>query len=231
MKSDKRTASTVQYKVIGTRPIRHDGADKVTGRAVYGADVQLTGMVHGRVLRSPHAHARIKSIDTSAAERLPGVVAVVTGADLPDLEGQDRRPGRRRGQSGRSGRQRAGARQGALQGARRRRGGRHQSARRRRGAQAHQGRVRAAAGGHLGARRDEGRRAALARRTCAPADGQEGRQAQQRRRALPLREGRRRRGLCRGRRRHRARVQDGQRPPGLHRAARCRRRCGTTTAT
>jgi len=73
-----------QYKVIGTRPIRHDGADKVTGRAVYANDVHLTGMVHGRTLRSPHAHARIKAIDTSAAERLPGVVAVVTGADLPD---------------------------------------------------------------------------------------------------------------------------------------------------
>jgi xanthine dehydrogenase molybdenum-binding subunit len=73
-----------QYKVIGTRPIRHDGADKVTGRAVYANDVHLTGMVHGRILRSPHAHARIKAIDASAAERLPGVVAIVTGADLPD---------------------------------------------------------------------------------------------------------------------------------------------------
>jgi len=72
------------YKVIGTRPIRHDGADKVTGRAIYANDVHLTGMVHGRILRSPHAHALIKAIDTSAAERLPGVVAVVTGADLPD---------------------------------------------------------------------------------------------------------------------------------------------------
>jgi len=73
-----------QYKVIGTRPIRHDGADKVTGRAIYSADLQLNGLVHGKVLRSPHAHARIKSIDTSAAEKLPGVVAVVTAADLPD---------------------------------------------------------------------------------------------------------------------------------------------------
>lgn len=73
------------YKVIGTRPVRHDGADKVTGRAVYGADLQLTGLIHGKVLRSPHAHARIKSIDTSAAERMPGVLAVVTARDLPDL--------------------------------------------------------------------------------------------------------------------------------------------------
>jgi CO/xanthine dehydrogenase Mo-binding subunit len=82
----KSKAEAKRYKVIGTRPIRHDGADKVTGRAVYGADFKLAGMVHGRVLRSPHAHARIKSIDTSAAEKLPGVLAVVTGADLPNLK-------------------------------------------------------------------------------------------------------------------------------------------------
>lgn len=85
---DKRADATEsrEYKVIGTRPIRHDGTDKVTGRAIYGADVQLTGMVHGRILRSPHVHARIKSIDVSAAEKLPGVLAVVTSADFPDLE-------------------------------------------------------------------------------------------------------------------------------------------------
>ena len=72
------------YKVIGTRPIRHDGLDKVTGRAVYGADVQLAGLLHGRVLRSPHAHARIRGIDVSKAAALPGVLAIATGADLPD---------------------------------------------------------------------------------------------------------------------------------------------------
>ncbi len=71
------------YRVIGTRPIRHDGVDKVTGRALYGADVQMAGMLHGRVLRSPHAHARIRSIDASRALKLPGVRAVVTGADFP----------------------------------------------------------------------------------------------------------------------------------------------------
>ena len=60
------------FKVIGTRPIRHDGIDKVTGRAVYGADIQLAGMIHGRVLRSPLAHARIRSIDVSKALALPG---------------------------------------------------------------------------------------------------------------------------------------------------------------
>ena len=72
------------YKVIGTRPIRHDGVDKVTGSALYGADFQTVGLLHGMVLRSPHAHARIKSIDTSVAEAYPGVRAVITAADIPD---------------------------------------------------------------------------------------------------------------------------------------------------
>ena len=63
------------FEYIGTRPIRHDGLDKVTGRANYGADFTLPGMLHGHVLRSPHAHARIVSIDTSAAEATPGVKA------------------------------------------------------------------------------------------------------------------------------------------------------------
>ena len=75
-----------EYKVIGTRPIRHDGVDKVTGRAIYGADFQITGLLHGRVLRSPHAHARIVSIDTSRAEAYPGVKGVVTAQDLPAAE-------------------------------------------------------------------------------------------------------------------------------------------------
>ncbi len=72
-----------KYRVIGTRPVRPDGVDKVTGRAVYGADVKLPRMAHGRILRSPHAHARIRRIDTSAAEKLPGVLAVMTAHDLP----------------------------------------------------------------------------------------------------------------------------------------------------
>ncbi len=72
-----------KYKVIGTRPIRHDGVDKVTGRALYGIDKRLTGMLYGQVLRSPHPHARIRSIDTSKAAALKGVRAVVTAADFP----------------------------------------------------------------------------------------------------------------------------------------------------
>ncbi|MCA9090573.1 MAG: xanthine dehydrogenase family protein molybdopterin-binding subunit [Planctomycetaceae bacterium] len=73
------------YKVVGTRPIRHDGADKVTGRAKYGADTRLSAMLYGYILRSPHAHARIKSIDTAAAESYPGVHAVITGKDMPHV--------------------------------------------------------------------------------------------------------------------------------------------------
>jgi xanthine dehydrogenase molybdenum-binding subunit len=71
------------YKVVGTRPIRHDGYDKVTGRAIYGGDVKLPGLIWGVMVRSPHAHANIKSIDTSAAEAVEGVFAVITGADMP----------------------------------------------------------------------------------------------------------------------------------------------------
>lgn len=75
-----------QYRVIGTRPIRHDGVDKVTGAARYGADINLPGMLYAKVLRSPHSHARIRSIDTSKAEAMPGVVAVSTSADFPIIE-------------------------------------------------------------------------------------------------------------------------------------------------
>ena len=74
---------TGKYNVVGTRPIRHDGADKVTGRALYGGDFNTAGLLHGKILRSPHAHARIKSVDTSKAEALPGVRAVITGKGLP----------------------------------------------------------------------------------------------------------------------------------------------------
>ena len=78
------TDRSPEYNVVGTRPVRHDGVDKVTGRAKFGADVHAVDLLHGKVLRSPHAHARIKSIDTSKAMQLPGVKAVVTSADLPE---------------------------------------------------------------------------------------------------------------------------------------------------
>src|SRR5262245_14316023 len=72
------------FTYVGTRPIRHDGVDKVTGRANYGADFSLPGMLHGAVLRSPYAHARILSIDARDAEAVPGVKAVVTSKDFPE---------------------------------------------------------------------------------------------------------------------------------------------------
>ena len=77
------------FKSVGTRPLRPDGIDKVTGRAKYGADHNLPGQLTGLVLRSPHAHAKIKKIDTSRAEKLAGVKAIVTAADLPDHTGGD----------------------------------------------------------------------------------------------------------------------------------------------
>jgi CO/xanthine dehydrogenase Mo-binding subunit len=72
-----------RYKWVGTRPIRPDGVPKVTGRAMYGADMAMPGALYGKILRSPHAHARIRSIDISKAEALPGVKAVVTAKDFP----------------------------------------------------------------------------------------------------------------------------------------------------
>lgn len=72
------------YKYIGQRTIRPDGYDKVTGRANYAADLALPGMIWGKVLRSPHAHARIKSIDSSRAEALPDVLAIAIHADIPN---------------------------------------------------------------------------------------------------------------------------------------------------
>ncbi len=79
--------SNKEYNVVGSRPIRHDGADKVTGRARYGADISMPGMLFGKILRSPHAHARIKSIDTSRAEALPGVKAIVTSDEMAQPSG------------------------------------------------------------------------------------------------------------------------------------------------
>jgi CO/xanthine dehydrogenase Mo-binding subunit len=78
------------FKVVGTRVKRPDGVDKVTGRARYGADAFAPGQLVGRVLRSPHAHAKIVKIDASKAEKLSGVKAVVTAADFPDLTAGDR---------------------------------------------------------------------------------------------------------------------------------------------
>ena len=69
-----QSEASAKYKWIGTRPDRPDGADKVTGRATFGADYTLPGMLVGRVKRSPHAHARIVSMDVEKAKALPGVI-------------------------------------------------------------------------------------------------------------------------------------------------------------
>ena len=84
-------ANTIKHeekklKVVGTRPVRPDGVPKVTGLARYGADFALPGMLWGKILRSPHAHARIRSIDTSKAQALPGVKAVITVRGLSRAE-------------------------------------------------------------------------------------------------------------------------------------------------
>ena len=85
--ADSNGSGNGDFRVIGTRPVRHDGVEKVTGQALYGADYSLPGMLHGKVLRSPHAHALIKSINVDKALKYPGVYAVITGADFPEVKG------------------------------------------------------------------------------------------------------------------------------------------------
>ena len=74
-----------EYSVIGTSLAKVDAPERVTGKATYGADLDLPGMLWAKLVRSPHAHARIKQIDTSRAKALPGVKAVITAHDLPPL--------------------------------------------------------------------------------------------------------------------------------------------------
>jgi CO/xanthine dehydrogenase Mo-binding subunit len=71
------------FSVIGRSLPRVDGEEKVTGRTRFAADVEMRGLVYGRILLSPHAHARIRRLSTESARATPGVVAVVTAADLP----------------------------------------------------------------------------------------------------------------------------------------------------
>ena len=86
--NDAASPGNGEYKWVGKRTIRPDGVDKVTGRAAYGADYSMPGMLYGKVLRSPHAHARIVKIDTSKAEALSGVKAVITAAEWPAIPPQ-----------------------------------------------------------------------------------------------------------------------------------------------
>jgi CO/xanthine dehydrogenase Mo-binding subunit len=84
-----REIASERLKVVGTRPIRPDGVDKVTGRANFGADLALPGMLYGKIKRSPHAHARILGINAARALALPGVRAVVTAADFPEIRAEE----------------------------------------------------------------------------------------------------------------------------------------------
>src|ERR1700733_12875494 len=79
------TSEKLELKIVGTRPIRPDGVDKGMGRANFGADMKIPDMLHGRIKRSPHPHARVLRIDTVKALALPGVRAVVTSADFPEI--------------------------------------------------------------------------------------------------------------------------------------------------
>ena len=78
--------TTRDVKGVGISIPRPDGPEKVTGRVQYVADIQAKGLLHAKLLRSPHAHAKIVSIDTSAAKALPGVRAVITAKDIPHLK-------------------------------------------------------------------------------------------------------------------------------------------------
>ncbi len=84
---------TKRLNIIGTRPARFDGIDKVMGQARFAPDITLPGMIYGKIIRSPHAHARIIHIDTSCAEALDGVYAVATAADLGTAEDRTERLG------------------------------------------------------------------------------------------------------------------------------------------
>ena len=81
---DTQGSDERKFKQVGTRPIRHDGLDKVTGRARFGADLYAPGMLHGVFVRSPHAHARIERIDAGAARAASGALLVLTAADIAD---------------------------------------------------------------------------------------------------------------------------------------------------
>ena len=74
-----------EFKFVGTSPARMGGVDRVIGKGVYGIDLMLKDQLHGAILRSEYAHAKIVSIDTSEAKKVPGVHAVVTAADAPDV--------------------------------------------------------------------------------------------------------------------------------------------------
>ena len=162
--SHEKSEASAKYKWIGTRPDRPDGADKVTGRARFGADFNLPGQLIGKVLRSPHPHAIIESIDTSKAEALAGREGRGDVEGLPRAGQPDRADRRDAGEPARRHAQRHGAREGALRGPsgrRRRRRPARRSPRQALGAD--QGRVQGPAARDRRRRGDEARRAGAAR--------------------------------------------------------------------
>ena len=219
--------STKEYDVVGKRPIRHDGADKVTGNARYGADYQATGTLYGAILRSPHAHARIRSIDTSKAEALSGVRAVVTERDFPDRRGRwhRRMEADERVKLGEATFDMKNLRDGVMAFDKARFKG-HPIA----GVAAVSPHVAAQAAKLIEVDYEvlpavmtvhEAMKEGAPLVHEDPDDGgvrREARRAQQRRRALSAQAGRRRSRLRPGRRHRRARARHGHRPPGLHRA-------------
>jgi len=108
------TSASEGLKVVGTRPIRPDGIDKVIGRATYGADMVMPDMLWAKVKRSPHAHARIKSINNREGPGFARRQAVVTAADFPDIPVGRGVHGRRPDEFPRPVAQLPGLRQGAL---------------------------------------------------------------------------------------------------------------------
>ena len=146
LKCGRLTAMNIvtDNKWIGQRTIRPDGVDKVTGRAAFAADTTMPGMIWGKVLRSPHPHARINSIDTSKAEALPGVKAVVTARDIVDFPIDKSRHARHPGHA-LDVPQRDGARKGAVPRPSRRGGRRHHRGDRGEGLRADRGRLRGTA--------------------------------------------------------------------------------------
>ena len=82
----KRNNDRMKHKVVGVSVQKLEGRQKATGEAIFGGDIYLSGMLHGKILRSKYPHARILNIDTSRAEKLPGVKAVITWRDAPDIK-------------------------------------------------------------------------------------------------------------------------------------------------
>jgi CO/xanthine dehydrogenase Mo-binding subunit len=80
--NDKGRNHMAEVKIVGTAVPRAEGSDKVSGQTIYAADVKLPGLLWAKILRSPHPHALIRRIDTSQAEKVPGVKAIITGADV-----------------------------------------------------------------------------------------------------------------------------------------------------